>query len=304
MTKNKNKHLLSLPMFWVATIIPLFASAILMAIISYYDNLSLGLWNSENIGIAYTHFKVPLVIASLAFPLGAVVIASHRSAQTLMMADLQSSQNRFANYFLHLDRFRSELKGTDFNSSFGSLRTAHDVFYPDLLSHGSIQINDSIAESASDTILKLNMAASIINKLTPKWKKPTATSPIPTSEAQIIRDQYQNKLIEYFSNTETQTRISNLLSDVTDFNKALSLELNKCDYQPYTLSAEFSTLFSSVSALNLLADFSGTQAHPLITSELSELIRTYDYMLVDEIKKKHPEVIAPDDELVANGPPM
>jgi hypothetical protein len=157
--KSKYKHLLSIPMFWIATLSPLFVSTILMCVISYYDNLSIAAWNSHNIGIAYTHFKVPLVIASLSFPLGAVVIASHRSAQTLMMADLQSSQNRFANYFLHLDRFSKAMEVTDFHKAFPSLRFAHDYLYANLAESGSLDVNISLIKHFQLQVNELNLQA-------------------------------------------------------------------------------------------------------------------------------------------------
>jgi len=157
--KSKYKHLLSIPMFWIATLSPLFVSSILIFVISHYDNLSIAAWNSHNIGIAYTHFKVPLVIASLSFPLGAVVIASHRSAQTLMMADLQSSQNRFANYFLHLDRFSKAMEATDFHKAFPSLRFAHDYLYANLAESGSLGVNISLIKHFQLKVSELNLQA-------------------------------------------------------------------------------------------------------------------------------------------------
>jgi len=143
-------------MFWFATMAPLAVCAILMVIIFRLDGLSFAVWDSVNIGIAYTHFKVPLVIASLAFPLGAVVIASHRSAQTLMMANLQSSQNKFANYFLHLDRFTKALeKGALLDLSV-SLKSVHDNFYPDLLEDGVLELNRSPITIIASGIEQLN----------------------------------------------------------------------------------------------------------------------------------------------------
>lgn len=146
-------------MFWMTTITPLIICLVLIFIISVYDNLTFAIWNAENIGIAYTHFKVPLIIASLSFPLGAVVIASHRSAQTLMMADLQSSQNRFANYFLHLDRFKDELLEKPFSGMFVSYKTTHDKLFPNLFSTGSLDLNTKIITCFAQGLVDIDKKA-------------------------------------------------------------------------------------------------------------------------------------------------
>jgi hypothetical protein len=161
MTKptEENKHLLSLPSFWLATLSPLVVSVALMLIISHYDNLEFAVWTSENMTTAYNYFKVPLVIASLAFPLGAVVIASHRSAQTLMMADLQSSQNRFANYFLHLDRFTEAMKEGEVRRWSHSFKTTHDSLYPRLLSDGVLDVDINILNNLEGLLVLLKQIA-------------------------------------------------------------------------------------------------------------------------------------------------
>jgi|TARA_R110002060_G_scaffold65729_1_gene74728 hypothetical protein len=160
MTKptQANKHLLSLPSFWFATLSPLFVGVTLMLIIKHYDNLEFAVWTSQNIATAYEHFKVPLVIASLAFPLGAVAIASHRSAQTLMMADLQSSQNRFANYYLHLDKFKEAMEHSELNRWAYSLKTTHDNLYPKLL-------NDGVLDADTDTLDDLEHLLILLREL-------------------------------------------------------------------------------------------------------------------------------------------
>ncbi|MBA6353176.1 hypothetical protein H4J45_07420 [Colwellia sp. BRX10-6] len=224
MTRDKNKHLLSLPMFWFATMTPLVVCVILMVIIFYLDDLSLAVWNSVNIGIAYTHFKVPLVIASLAFPLGAVMIASHRSAQTLMMADLQSSQNRFANYFLHLDRFIAEMTAPEVKLLFVNTRAAHDALYPDLLSKGSLSANTEHITRFTEAVQKIEVVSKNIRNSLPKK--------IHVTPIESISSSHRDDVMAFFNSTEALRAIDLIIDTAFEFDRITSDTLKTPSWQP------------------------------------------------------------------------
>lgn len=277
-------------MFWIATTAPLVVSAMLMIIIFNLDNLSFASWNSVNIGIAYTHFKVPLVIASLSFPLGAVIIASHRSAQTLMMAELQSSQNRFANYFLHLDRFKDELSESDFDRCFTSLRAAHDILYPELLRNGSIAIDESIIKYTSDAIRDLNTLASSINASVPTLPATNNSTPITVDSNKLRSQEHRATVISYFSTAGVQSQLSNMYTSILALNQYIHSALKDGNHNPSTLDEEIHVTYRSTLALGLLVGFSGHQEYTFDTQELTDLGYTYDTELIGEIKKANPDI--------------
>jgi hypothetical protein len=261
--KSKYKHLLSIPMFWIATLSPLFVSTILMCVISHYDNLSIAAWNSHNIGIAYTHFKVPLVIASLSFPLGAVVIASHRSAQTLMMADLQSSQNRFANYFLHLDRFSKAMEVTDFHKAFPSLRFAHDYLYANLAESGSLDVNISLIKHFQLQVSELNLQAKgVIESLNIPFEQLNRISPPMTMN---YAPTVPVDLMEAFNSKDLYEPTKRIFDDIN----ALLNEIGECMGNK---ASQKSLNFKQVAeALRCFFVFSGTQDIELEYRSLNRL---------------------------------
>jgi hypothetical protein len=169
---NKNKELLKQPLFQLAVGVPLGIGILLMLIIFSHDNLSLAIWNSVNIETAYTYFKIPLFIMSLAFPFGALVIANHRSELTLAMMKLQGEQNKFANYFVHLDRFKSELNEKKFGEMFKSLRTAHDALYPDLMTHGLLEPDHELLAHLQEELQQVNHLANKLSDMIPDFLHP------------------------------------------------------------------------------------------------------------------------------------
>jgi hypothetical protein len=294
MTQNisSNTNLLKLKAFWFATLCPISLGIGLMCIISYLDGLGFGEWNGKNIQLAYDSFKIPLVIISLAFPLGAVVIANHRSQQTMMMADLQSSQNRFANYFLHLDRFKEGLKDTPFGTSFKSLRLVHDIIYPELLSDGVLEM-DSYITTASIAVAEIDdKARNIIDEAPRKplsnlrrdinnngnWLNSLGTDYASDAVA------YNEELLKYFSNNEVQCKLFDIEHMISTFLSKLRNKLKHHGGESKNgLASSASALNKYSEAMDSLMGFSGAVSL-FKTPHVQTLMSIYSDKVASETK--------------------
>jgi hypothetical protein len=157
--KNGNRKLWQTKLFFLAVSLPLIAGTVMAFIIADNENLVFTSLNSLSLAFMYDHMKYPLLIISLIFPLTAVVIANHRSEQTLMMAGIQSSQNRFANYFLHLDRFKDEFVDKPFSRLFVSYKTLHDKLFPALFDSGSLDVCTEIITTFANGLVDIDKKA-------------------------------------------------------------------------------------------------------------------------------------------------
>jgi hypothetical protein len=267
---NNNKKLLNLPLFQLAVGIPLGIGVLLMLIIFIMDNLSMGIWNSVNIETAYSYFKVPLVIMSLAFPLGAVAIANHRSELTLVAMEIQGEQNKFANYFLHLDRFKSELSDKEFGKMFKSLRTAHDALYPDLMTNGSLKPDHELLNHLEDGLNQIN---SLARKLSDMIPVPIFEDNISLIDINEINEYLQRADLvrSTLSDDEFNNGIYSLYSAINHFVGRVYIELKE-ETKPTQIAGEreIIRLNKYIVALNNLYEFDASLAIKLDIAELNK----------------------------------
>lgn len=124
---SHNKTLTELKWFKWALWGPIGVAVIIAAVITGFDNYSQPLdWglSSGHINEAISRLKFPIAIASLAFPLVALVASHHRSVQTaaqiartdnqIVRTDKQvkatEEKNAFENYIKHMEHFRDSVK--------------------------------------------------------------------------------------------------------------------------------------------------------------------------------------------------
>lgn len=86
-------------------------AAVLFVWIIFYSNNELRINLSyEGLNHIFTAFKLPIAILALLIPFGALFAANHRSEQSRYAAELAESQNRFSNYYKHVDEFTKYLE--------------------------------------------------------------------------------------------------------------------------------------------------------------------------------------------------
>lgn len=98
------------PVLWTGGIIICLALAMTLWIIFYSNNeLRMNL-SYEGLNHVFTAFKFPIAILALSIPFGALYAANHRSEQSRHAAELADAQNRFSNYYKHVDEFTKYLE--------------------------------------------------------------------------------------------------------------------------------------------------------------------------------------------------
>lgn len=101
---DPEKSFFQLPIVWGTVFLFVIVATILTAIILTNSNLQIDLsYTGFNLWI--TIHKLPLAILALLIPVIAVLAANHRSEQTKESISLTKSQNRFSNYYKHLEEF-------------------------------------------------------------------------------------------------------------------------------------------------------------------------------------------------------
>jgi len=146
--------------FRLAFFSPLVVAAIFAMSIIYYADIAIEVPNKENIDVAVSFFKIPLLIAALIFPLCAMAVANHRSEQNINSMRLQKVQNNFANYWLHFDRFDDVVNSdANFKNYFFAVRKSHDRFFPGAI-NGDISLDEQLMNDyrmqASEICNRLN----------------------------------------------------------------------------------------------------------------------------------------------------
>lgn len=87
----------------------------------------------EDLNHLFTAFKFPLAILALLIPFGALYTANHRSEQSRHAAELANAQNKFSNYYKHIDEFTKYLENYKYlkngNVSLNNPRIIHARLY-------------------------------------------------------------------------------------------------------------------------------------------------------------------------------
>lgn len=90
---------------WLSLLIPLVFAGLLLSTALYGTEFTLS-WTPQGFRNFYEYFKLPLAIATLSIPLGALTAAHHRSLQTFEQTKSQNQQNLFNNHIQHKKEFR------------------------------------------------------------------------------------------------------------------------------------------------------------------------------------------------------
>lgn len=98
------EHLLDTMMFRSVIAIPLLSAMVLSGIAILNTALSAD-WTLSGFNKFVELFKLPLGVASLSIPLGALVASHHRSVQSASQIYAQESQNVFSNFIKHKEYF-------------------------------------------------------------------------------------------------------------------------------------------------------------------------------------------------------
>lgn len=246
---SANKHLLSVPIFWVVTLTPIIVASVIGIYMGYKEGLVFVSWTKENLEFTVAFFKIPILIASLVFPLAAVVVANHRSVQSVAMMQLQNSQNNFANYWLHLDKFTSQIDEKSFLQKFSSIRVVHDAFYPNA-EQGDLSIDSHFIEGLDTQLKQLDATEKIIFEMQPIAINFTDITPNqnlkdkPTKEdkdrGKLIKDENYQQLVLGFT-----AELLTLLNEVKKKTK------NRRDFSPNITSMigsllDYITLFEKI----------------------------------------------------------
>lgn len=101
---TKEKALLHQYSFWFAALMPVFGALIFGVIIGTHNKLYFRI-DLDGLNMFLSYMKIPLGIASLSFPLTAIMIAQHRSKLTILQIDEMQSTNRISNYYKHREEF-------------------------------------------------------------------------------------------------------------------------------------------------------------------------------------------------------
>jgi len=154
---KSDKHLTTLPEFWIAIFIPIGIAILITIVIVINSDLTLDL-SYSGFNSTIVVFKVPLSIAALSFPFVALVATNHRSRQSSKQIQLATDQNNFANYFKHKEEFIKLLEKleTKWNINFYE----PDILYEDLFPNNSIQ---NLQTSSTSSEGKDSILVSIIN---------------------------------------------------------------------------------------------------------------------------------------------
>lgn len=129
---DPNQSFLRLPAFWgPVLVISLIAGVTYLKVIADQD---LVFNPAGDIDQWYRWFQVPIWIFATLIPIVGLFNANHKSEQTKESMRLTGDQNRFANYYKHIEEFEKYIKSL--NSTFGSeteiraRRTLHHYLYP------------------------------------------------------------------------------------------------------------------------------------------------------------------------------
>ncbi|EHR7166278.1 hypothetical protein ACWLZS_004596 [Vibrio parahaemolyticus] len=108
-------------------------------------------------------FKLPLAFLALSIPIGAIFAANHRSEQTKAQISLSTEQNKFTNYYKHLEEFEEYCKKIKlYSDDIIKIRSLHNAIFP-LAMDGSYVVTESYKSAVKELILSLFMLSAQMN---------------------------------------------------------------------------------------------------------------------------------------------
>jgi hypothetical protein len=149
------KSFLSLPILWVVVITFFSLATVAAGTIALNSNLELS-FSYKGFNQFVTIFKVPLGILALVIPVVALLAANHRSEQTKAQIASNSEQNKFSNYFKHVEEFDKYVKANIDSEIFAipSLRQTHRILFPNSYD-GDFSLGQNTLKHLHDRILEL-----------------------------------------------------------------------------------------------------------------------------------------------------
>ncbi|WP_286272532.1 hypothetical protein [Thalassotalea hakodatensis] len=144
---SANKSFFQLGVVWFTFSIILIIAIVLTYGVTINENY-VGCISAKCYETFIDSYKLPIGILSLLIPIGAIYAAQHRSEISIAQIKSIESQNKFANYYKHLEEFNNLLTNNKCNETFLSVSKLHKQLFP-----GS---RDGIFEIDEDTTKYLN----------------------------------------------------------------------------------------------------------------------------------------------------
>ncbi|MDF4987855.1 hypothetical protein P3583_09640 [Vibrio parahaemolyticus] len=93
--------------------------------------------------LVFELFKAPVAVAGFALPLLGLIGLNHRSEQTKKQISATGEQNRFANYFKHLEEFKKHVEGLEERKKIDmtKIRMVHDTLFSRAYKFGDYKID-------------------------------------------------------------------------------------------------------------------------------------------------------------------
>lgn len=239
---DPEKAFFQLPIVWGTVVLFVTVAIILTAIILTNSSLKIDLsYTGFNLWI--TIHKLPLAILALLIPVIAVLAANHRSEQTKESISLTKSQNRFSNYYKHLEEFTKYT--TKLEEKYAGLKINTRKLHGHLFKDSRIG-NYLIPEEISINLQKeLQKVVTLLNKISKasheistetiddikninisSISKTAATYNKPGPQFQRNDKETQDRLAEYRKNQNESIReiLLNKLSHLQQFDEILLFE--------------------------------------------------------------------------------
>lgn len=98
--------------------------------------------------LVFELFKAPVAVAGFALPILGLIGLNHRSEQTKKQISATGEQNRFANYFKHLEEFKKHVEGLEekHQIDMSKIRMVHDNLFSQAYEYGDYNISSNALE--------------------------------------------------------------------------------------------------------------------------------------------------------------
>ncbi|MCA2465995.1 MULTISPECIES: hypothetical protein [Vibrio] len=105
--------------------------------------------------LVFELFKAPVAVAGFALPILGLIGLNHRSEQTKKQISATGEQNRFANYFKHLEEFKKHVEGLEVRKQIDmtNIRMIHDNLFSRAYAFGDYNIDSEELEIVHDFLI-------------------------------------------------------------------------------------------------------------------------------------------------------
>lgn len=164
---------LRLKSFWIPFLIITITFIVLCWKTSIEKGLTLDFIN-WTVSSMYEWFKIPLWTLALLIPIIGIFNANHKSEQSKESLKLTGEQNRFSNYYKHLEEFEKFIKVEEplllrkFGYKILDSRELHRRLFPNCLS-GNFQLDQRVANQLIEISKKILLDGSLFNNYDTYW---------------------------------------------------------------------------------------------------------------------------------------